>query len=712
MTVHPESATGEIKRLQRCISDLISIFALPATWVGGDPFHIGRTVLSALLGMLGLDLVYTRLTDMAEAAPIEMVRFADPQLPVNPADIRRMLGQWIGTDPQSWPSSMRNPFGKGEISIMALRLGSQGEIGVIVAGSCRTDFPRRTERLLLGVAANQMTIGLQEARLLGEQKRLADELDQRVALRTRELATVNEDLRLQVGILQHIPVAAWTVGPDGSPDFVNRIWLEYTGQTLDHVRSNREAWMTAIHPEDRRRAWGIFWDGISSGKGFTMEARIRRARDGAYRWHLNRAVALRDADGNILRFVGTSTDIEDLKRFQDKLGESEQNLRQMTETIPEMLWSATPTGAIDYCNTRMLDYTGFTADDIMGDGWVKLLHPDDVDRTVRVWKSCVASGASYRVEVRTFHVADRTYRWCVTSARPMRDGEGRILRWHGTVVDMHDWKTAQQELRDTQAELAHVTRAMAMGALTASIAHEVNQPLSGIITNANTCLRMLGADPPNVAGARETARRTIRDGNRASQVITHLSALFRKKEATNEPVDLNEATREVLALSESQLLRSQVVLRQALADDLPLVMGDRVQLQQVILNLVLNAADAMGGIENRLRSLVVTTRRDEDNGVRLDVRDSGIGIDPQIAERIFKAFYTTKIDGMGIGLFVSRSIINSHRGHIWATSNEGPGATFSFWVPCSSERVANTRNPDAPKAQRRSTRSGTQQTEL
>ena len=260
---------------------------------------------------------------------------------------------------------------------------------------------------------------------------------------------------------------------------------------------------------------------------------------------------------------------------------------------------------------------------------------------------------------------------------------------------MHDWKQAQEELRNTQAELAHMTRVMTMGELTASIAHEVNQPLSGIITNASTCLRMLAADPPNVEGARETARRTIRDGNRASDVITRLRALFSKKGATAEPVDLNEATREVIALSLSELQRDSVILRTELADDLPLVTGDRVQLQQVILNLLRNASDAMSGVDDRPRRLLIRTEREEGDRVRLTVQDSGVGFDPQAMDRLFQAFYTTKNDGMGIGLSVSRSIIESHHGSLWATPNDGPGATFSFSIPRGSEDATDTQNHDA-----------------
>jgi signal transduction histidine kinase len=236
-----------------------------------------------------------------------------------------------------------------------------------------------------------------------------------------------------------------------------------------------------------------------------------------------------------------------------------------------------------------------------------------------------------------------------------------------------------------------VARVTSLGALTASIAHEVSQPLSGIITNASTCLRMLAADPPNVDGARETALRTIRDGHRASDVIMRLRALVVKKDPTPEVVDLNEATEEVIALSKNELQKCRVVTQTEFADDLPPVTGDRVQLQQVILNLLLNALDAMSGIDDRPRHLVIRTDRDEGERVRLSVQDVGIGVDPHAVDRLFEAFYTTKSAGMGIGLSVSRSIIESHRGRLWAAPNDGPGATFAFSIPCGLEGLTGAR---------------------
>ncbi|MFZ1088380.1 MAG: PAS domain-containing protein [Xanthobacteraceae bacterium] len=276
-----------------------------------------------------------------------------------------------------------------------------------------------------------------------------------------------------------------------------------------------------------------------------------------------------------------------------------------------------------------------------------------------------------------------------TVAHANRDQNGRP-EYIGAVQDVTERRLSEEALGKVRSELAHVARITSLGALTASIAHEVNQPLSGIITNASTCLRMLAADPPNVEGARETARRTIRDGNRASDVITRLRALFAKKDTTTESVDLNEATREVIALSLSELQRSRVILRRELADDLPRVTGDRVQFQQVILNLLRNALDAMSGVYDRPRKLVIRTERDEDDRVCLTVQDTGVGFEPQAAGRLFEAFYSTKSGGMGIGLSVSRSIIESHHGRLWAAPNDGPGATFSFSLPRAAKGVTDT----------------------
>ena len=308
------------------------------------------------------------------------------------------------------------------------------------------------------------------------------------------------------------------------------------------------------------------------------------------------------------------------------------------------------------------------------------VHPEDLPPLNDMIDRARGAGSDFEYEHRLL-MPDHSIKYLHLVAHATRDQDGR-LEYIGAVQDVTQRRLSEDALGKARSELTHVARVTSLGVLTASIAHEVNQPLSGIVTNASTCLRMLAADPPNVDGARETARRTIRDGHRASEVITRLRALFGKKDATTESVDLNQAAREVIALSLGDLQRSRVILRPELAEDLPPVTGDRVQLQQVILNLLRNASDAMSAVDDRPRELVIRTQRDEGDGVRLSVQDAGAGLELKDMDRLFEAFYTTKSDGMGIGLSVSRSIIESHHGRLWAAPNDGPGATFAFSIPC------------------------------
>ncbi|HEY6224860.1 MAG TPA: ATP-binding protein [Gemmatimonadales bacterium] len=310
------------------------------------------------------------------------------------------------------------------------------------------------------------------------------------------------------------------------------------------------------------------------------------------------------------------------------------------------------------------------------------VHPEDVSLLERMKVAFQArdGGNDFEWQYRLL-MPDRSIKYLHAVARAIRDRAGE-LEYIAAVQDVTERRFSEEALGKARSELAHVARVASLGALTASIAHEVNQPLSGIITNASAGLRMLAADPPNVEGARETVRRTIRDGNRASDVITRLRALFSNRGATTEPVDLNEATREVIALLLGELQRNQVIVRPELAVDLPPVLGDRIQLQQVILNLLQNASEAMSGVEDRPREAVIRTARDDGDRVRLTVQDVGLGLEPGEVGKVFEAFYTTKRGGMGIGLSISRSIIENHNGRLWAEPNEGPGATFSFSIPC------------------------------
>ena len=320
------------------------------------------------------------------------------------------------------------------------------------------------------------------------------------------------------------------------------------------------------------------------------------------------------------------------------------------------------------------------------------VHPEDVSLIEKMVDQVRSGRNDFEWQYRLL-MPDRSIKYLQAVARATHDQDGHP-EYIAAIQDVTARHLSEEALDKARSELAHVARMMSLGTLAAAIAHEINQPLSGIVTNASTSQRMLTATPPDIDGALETARRTIRDANRASEVISRLRALFNRKGTATESVDLNETTREVVALSMSGLRRNEAVVRVELADNLPRVTGDRVQLQQVVLNLLRNAADAMKTSDDRRRELLVRTERDGENQVRLSVKDSGVGFTPQAADKIFEAFYTTKTDGMGIGLSVSRSIIEAHQGRLWATRNDGPGSTFSFSIPCRPETEIRINRAD------------------
>jgi PAS domain S-box-containing protein len=326
---------------------------------------------------------------------------------------------------------------------------------------------------------------------------------------------------------------------------------------------------------------------------------------------------------------------------------------------------------------------------------IERVHPGDRDRVRALIDSAIGEGKVFDSQHRLL-MPDGRVKHVHATGQAVTAGD---LDFVGAVRDVTERVHADEALRQARADLAHVVRVATLNAMTASIAHEVSQPLSGILTNADTCLRMLAADPPKLAGAIETARRTVRDAHRASEVIRGLRAMFSTKAPTMEMVDLNDSAREVIALSAGELQKGGALLRTAFAEGLPPISADRVQLQQVILNLLLNAADAMAEVEDRPRILLVETDLDGEGAVRLAVRDSGTGVDPHAVEKLFEPFYTTKPGGMGVGLSICRSIIENHDGHLWAEATEAPGATFSFRIPAASrDRAA----PVSPKGSRTS----------
>jgi PAS domain S-box-containing protein len=705
MNASSPQSSDEIKRLQRCISDLVSVLALPAIWQGNEPSQIVETLMTSLLSILDLDLIYVRLRDPDREGSVEVVKTA-----VNwgveelqPREVGDLLERSRSSSPRESPS-VRARFGDRDLCIFPIRLGLQGEIGLLAAGSQRTDFPQQTEMLLLTVAANQAHIGLQEARLLSEQIRLTEDLDRRVAQRTAELAQANEELKNEIAerkkiedrLLQSegeikrsesklrqaidtIPTLAWCNLPDGPNEFLNKGWHEYTG--LSPEESHGWGWQVAFHPNDVPAVMQKWGELLISGKPDEMEARLRR-HDGVYRWFLIRVEPLRDETGQIVRWYGTSTDIDDRKQAEEQLRRSQAFLSegQHLARIGNFSWVVAPE-EIRWSEQLYRIFEFETDSPVTLERIATRVHPEDTPMLYDMVERARAGVSNFEYEHRLL-MPDHSVKYLHLIAHGSGNEQGR-QEYIGAVQDVTQRRNSEDALAKARSELAQVARINSLAMLTASIAHEVNQPLAGIVTNASTSLRMLGTDPPNVDGARETARRTIRDGNRAAEVITRLRTLFTKKEVAAESVDLNDATKEVIALSLSDLQRARVLLRTELAEALPRVSGDRVQLQQVILNLLRNACEAMSSTGVRPKELLIRTHL-HDNQVQLAVKDAGVGVNPEAVDKLFEAFYTTKSDGMGIGLSISRSIIEAHHGRMWAAPNDGPGATFAFSIPCES----------------------------
>ena len=440
-----------------------------------------------------------------------------------------------------------------------------------------------------------------------------------------------------------------------------------------------ESWKKLVHPNDWPVVVAALRHAQQTGE-IAVEYRVVWP-DETIHWLAANGQMFFDAEGKPFRMVGFTADVTARKLVEGKLQRSAAFLTQAQHlsSTGSFAWRASTSDEIAWSDElyRIFDLdpkTPITLEHIRA-----RVHPDDVKLFDKTIDEARATGSDFEFQHRLL-MPDHSIKYLRVVAQATRDHDGE-LEYIAAVQDVTERRLSEEAIDKARSELAHVTRVMSLGALTASIAHEVNQPLSGIVTNASTCLRMLDAEPPNVEGARETTRSTIRDAHRASDVITRLRALFGHKHVVAESVDLNEITHEVIALLRNELQRKHVKVQFEMTKDLPEVTADRVQLQQVILNLVQNASDAMKDVSDR--RIVIRTERDKDQGVRLSVQDSGAGIDPEALEKVFQPFYTTKSNGMGIGLSVSRSIIDSHNGRLWATSNDGAGATFSFSIPHS-----------------------------
>jgi PAS domain S-box-containing protein len=377
-------------------------------------------------------------------------------------------------------------------------------------------------------------------------------------------------------------------------------------------------------------------------------------------------------------FTGFIRDISERKRAEEALRASERDLSLIVETIPGLVWCAAPDGELNYLNRRLLDYTGTSPDAWTQLGWTNLLHPDDAKRTAQAWAHAVATGQPHEAQCR-FRRSDGVYRWFQVLGQAARDSEGGVVRWYGLLIDIDDRKNMEEALRSSQERLSRAMQTATVGELAAAIAHEINQPLAAVVTNGQACLRWLAAEPARMAKAQEAAERIVRDGKEAGEVVRRIRALFKQAALETIDFDLNEVIGEVLHLLNGEITRRRVAVETDLGQDLAPVAGDRVQLQQLVFNLLLNGIEAMDPVVDRPKNLFICSKRPSPETVLVEVRDSGAGLkDP---DRIFEPFFTTKDNGMGMGLAICRSIIDAHRGRLWAASAEGSGTTFSFSLP-------------------------------
>src|SRR5580704_15539962 len=375
-----------------------------------------------------------------------------------------------------------------------------------------------------------------------------------------------------------------------------------------------------------------------------------------------------------------------LQDLYESLQGSEDRLRRVINAIPAHVWSTLPDGSVDFINQRLLESTGLSIEALLGSGWQSIVHPDDRARYLAKWRSALAAGEPVEIEARVW-TEQRDYRWLLVRNVPLRDGLGRVVKWYGTGIDIEDRKRAEEGLRKAQGDLAHANRVTTMGELCASLAHEINQPISGAITNASTCLRRLDREPPDLEGARAGALLIIRDANRASEIINRVRLFFRKGVVTKERVDINEMIREMEMLLHNEATQNSVSVQTKLAADQSLIVADRIQLQQVLMNLMINGIDAMKAVDGP-RQLTLGTENDSNQQLLVSVQDTGIGIPPDQAGQIFNAFFTTKEHGTGMGLRISRTIIEAHGGRLWATDNHPRGASFHFTLAVSSDAAS------------------------
>jgi PAS domain S-box-containing protein len=513
-----------------------------------------------------------------------------------------------------------------------------------------------------------------------------------VSVDIEDMVTAQEALRDREQELSQlvdmVPVHIRRMTPQGEPIFFNKRLLDFFGlgdlSELDKAGMSRlaAAILSLVHPDEADLLLETARHSFATGEPFSMKYRMRRA-DGAYRWVDGRGEPVRDQSGAIVQWYVISLDIDDEMRAQETLRDREQELSQLVDMVPSLLWRLSPKGEPTFFSKRLVAFCGLDVGDFDRPGTDRLataiptlFHPDDIVRLEETLNRSLVNGESFSLNYRMRRV-DGVYRWMSGRAEPLRDENGRIVQWFGLSHDIDDQVRVEEELHLARESLTRACQAASLAELSAAIAHEVNQPLAAIIANSNACQRWLAATPPNLERAQRTVERIIHNANSAGDVVSHIRALFKHSMETRTSTTLESVIGDAHNLMAEEAARRRIRMKVEVERNLPPVALDRVQVQQVLVNLIRNGMEAMDSVPGE-RVLELRVHRPGDE-IRIDISDRGRGV--MFPERLFEPFFTTKEHGMGMGLAICRSIVESHGGRLWAENNESQGATFTFTLP-------------------------------
>jgi PAS domain S-box-containing protein len=694
MSTHSDPSVPYLRRLLR---DLVALSGVPGAWVGREPSAIVADFADLLVASLDVDSAFVRLCDPKGGAAVETA-LGKPW----PA-----LLEWLRARLAEGGSLLHNESvpgisdgaraGRG----IVVPIGVNAQLGLVAAASDRPDFPGEIDQLLLSVAANHAATAFRMARLVEDHRsaeaalrdserqlrQARDELEMKVAERTAELRR-SEAYLAEAQRLSH--TGTWALNR------TTRLYVYWSDESyriwgfdpLQGPPSHETLWQR-VHPNDRDRVWKEVEEALRQKADYAGEFRIVLP-DGAVK-HLKATGHHRfSADGELIEVVGTDVDVTEHKQAEEALRESERKFRDYAETASDWFWEIGP----DYKFT-LLTENAFGSDPTGRIGTTCWDHALDLETEPEKWRivrETLDARRPFRDVVYRSAGGNGTPMYVKASGKPVFDTNGEFRGYRGTGTDVTASMLAREEherLRKLESDLAHMNRLGIIGEQAASLVHEITQPIATARNNARAAVNFLDRQPPELGEVREALDCIVADTDRAREIIDRIRDHIRKAPPRKARFDLNDAIDEVIVLGRSAITKNGILVQTRLAEGLFPVEGDRVQLQQVILNLVLNAVEAMSSVEAGPQDLLIGTEQTQGNGVLVTVRDSGPGIDPENLGRVFEAFYTTKTSGLGIGLSICRSIIDAHGGRLWADANEPRGAVFRFTLPGAENELTN-----------------------